>query len=113
LIAANPGVFGQHFCINREYNYRLFPVAEERMDYQHMIASMTPQMYQNLRRAVELGKWPDGQKLTPEQRENAMQAIIAWGQLNLAAADRVGYIDMGHKAGDSCDDPGETPLNWE
>ncbi len=83
------------------------------MDYQQMIASMTPQMYQNLRRAVELGKWPDGSKVTPEQRENAMQAIIAWGERHLPPAERVGFVDKGHKAGDSCDDPEETPLNWK
>lgn len=87
------------------------------MDYQQMIESMTPEIYQNLRRAVELGKWPDGQKLTPEQRENAMQAIIAWGQRHLPKQDQVGFIDKGHKDGDHCDDPGETsdetPLNWK
>lgn len=78
-----------------------------------MIASMTPEIYQNLRRAVELGKWPDGKPLTPEQRENAMQAVIAWGEKHLEATDRIGHIDKGHKAGDSCDDPEETPLNWK
>ena len=84
------------------------------MDYQQMIESMTPQIYENLRRAVELGKWPDGKKVTPEQREHAMQAIIAWGERHLDAADRIGFIDKGHKAGDSCDDdPTETPLNWK
>ena len=47
------------------------------MDYQQMIDSMTPEVFENLRRAVELGKWPDGQALNSQQRENAMQAIIA------------------------------------
>ena len=87
------------------------------MDYQQMIESMTPEIYQNLRRAVEIGKWPDGQKLTPEQREKAMQAIIAWGQRHLPKQDQVGFIDKGHKDGDNCDDsgeaPAETPLNWK
>ena len=83
------------------------------MDYQQMIETMTPEMYRNLRRAVELGKWPDGQALSPEQKLNAMQAVIAWGERHLPEAERVGYIDKGHKAGDSCDDPAETPLNWK
>lgn len=83
------------------------------MDYQQMIESMTPQIYESLRRAVELGKWPDGRKVTPEQRESAMQAIIAWGEQHLDPTDRVGFIDKGHKSGDSCDDPTETPLNWK
>ena len=83
------------------------------MDYQKLIETMTPEIYQNLRRAVELGKWPDGSPVTPEQRENALQAVIAWGEQHLPPEQRVGFIDKGKKAGDSCDDPDETPLNWK
>ena len=82
------------------------------MDYTQLIATMTPEIYRRLRLAVELGKWPDGRALTPEQRENALQAVIAWGEQHLPEDQRVGHIDRGHKAGDSCDDPDETPLNW-
>ena len=78
-----------------------------------MIEAMTPEVYQSLRRAVELGKWPDGRPVTREQREHAMQAIIAWGETHLEATERVGYIDKGHKAGEACDVPRETPLNWK
>ena len=38
---------------------------------------------------------------------------IAWGEKHLPEEQRVGYIDKGHKEGDSCDDPLETPLNWK
>lgn len=83
------------------------------MNYQQLIENMTPEIYTSLRKAVELGKWPDGKPVTPEQREHAMQAIIAWGEQHLPAEQRVGYIDKGHKEGDNCDDPVETPLNWK
>ena len=83
------------------------------MDYQQMIESLTPELYRSLRRAVELGRWPDGSRLTPEQREHAMQAIIAWGERHLDATERVGYIDRGRKAGDTCGEPEATPLNWQ
>jgi uncharacterized protein len=83
------------------------------VDYQQMIKQMTPQVYRQLQRAVEVGKWPDGRALTPQQRENALQALIAWGQQHLKPEQRVGYIDKGHKAGDTCDEPAETPLNWK
>lgn len=83
------------------------------MDYQEMILAMTPEIYQSMKRSVELGKWPDGKALTPEQRENAMQAIIAWDQVHLGEKQRVGYIDKKDKEGDSCDSPEETPLNWK
>jgi len=83
------------------------------MDYQQMIASMTPEIYRSLRRALELGKWPDGRALTPEQRQDTMRAVIAWGRQHLPEQQRVGYIDRGHKAGETCDNPEETPLKWQ
>ncbi len=83
------------------------------MDYRQMIATMTPEIYRSLRRALELGKWPDGSALTPQQREHTMQAVIAWGQEHLPAEQRIGYIDRGHKAGEVCDDPEVKPLNFQ
>lgn len=83
------------------------------MDYQQLIDSMSPQIYQSLKRSMEIGKWPDGRPLTPAQRESAMQAMIAWGERHLPAEERLGYIDKKHKAGDSCDDPAAMPLNWK
>ena len=53
------------------------------MDYQEMIDAMSPDVYRSLKRSVEVGKWPDGRQVTPEQRRNAMQAIIAWGKKHL------------------------------
>ena len=62
------------------------------MDYQQMIKTMTPEIYQNLKTAVELGKWPNGQKLTPEQRQTCLQAVIAYDQLHKPEEERVGFI---------------------
>lgn len=83
------------------------------MDYLKLIETMTPEVYQSLKRAVEMGKWPDGRVVTSTQRQDALRAVIAWGELNLPESERVGFIDKGHKAGDSCDDPAEVPLNWQ
>jgi uncharacterized protein YeaC (DUF1315 family) len=83
------------------------------MEYQQLIDTLSPEMYQSLKHSLEVGKWPDGKPLTAQQRHNTMLAIIAWGERHLPATERVGYIDKGHKAGDSCDDPGEATLNWK
>ena len=83
------------------------------MDYQQLIETMSPEIYQSLIRALELGKWPDGKPLTREQRQNTMQAVIAWGERYLSERERVGFIDNKQKAGDSCDDPQETTLTWK
>jgi len=52
------------------------------MDVKDLIAAMTSEVYQRLARAVELGKWPDGVALTPEQKENSLQAVMLWQALN-------------------------------
>ncbi len=82
------------------------------MNYQQTIDDMSPEIYQRLVRAVEIGKWPDDKVLTSEQRVHAMRAIIAWGERHLPAQQRVGYIDKQQKAGELCDAPQETPLKW-
>jgi uncharacterized protein YeaC (DUF1315 family) len=83
------------------------------VDYQQLIEKMPEETYQNLKRAVELGKWPDGRALTREQRENTLQAVIAWGQHHLQERQQVGYINKKQKEGDACDSPEETPLTWK
>jgi uncharacterized protein YeaC (DUF1315 family) len=52
------------------------------MDVKDLIAAMTPEIYQRLAQAVELGKWPDGVALTPEQKENSLQAVMLWQSMN-------------------------------
>ncbi len=83
------------------------------MDYQTLIDSMSPEIYQNLKRAMEIGKWPDGRPLSPEQRTTVMEALISWGERHLPEEQRVGFIDRGHKAGEVCDDPGTTTIKWQ
>lgn len=75
------------------------------MDYQQLIETMTPDIHRALRRAVELGKWPDGRVISAEQRALCMEAVIAWEARHLPEEQRVGYIDRGSKAeGELCGD---------
>jgi uncharacterized protein YeaC (DUF1315 family) len=83
------------------------------MDYLQLIETMSPAIYQSLVRAVELGKWPDGNPLTSVQRANAMQAIIAWGERHLAEEERVGYLKKPQKPQAKCDAPAVAPLRWQ
>lgn len=48
------------------------------MELNDLVNLMTVDIYQRLLTAVELGKWPDGVVLTPEQKENILQAIMLW-----------------------------------
>lgn len=44
----------------------------------HVIEQLTPELYERLRLGVELGKWPDGTKLTKEQVASAMQLTMLY-----------------------------------
>lgn len=61
--------------------------------YLEMIDKITPEIYQNLKQSVELGKWPNGAALTKEQTETCLQAVIAWELKNLPEEERTGYMD--------------------
>ena len=57
-----------------------------------MIQNITPDIYLSLKQSLEIGKWPDGRKLTDEQKELTMQAMIAWEIQNLPEEERTGYM---------------------
>jgi uncharacterized protein YeaC (DUF1315 family) len=60
--------------------------------FNEMIKNITPDIYESLKLAVEIGKWSDGGKLTAEQRELSLQAMIAWEIQNLPEDQRTGYM---------------------
>ena len=63
------------------------------MNFKDMIDNITPEIYGRLKHAVELGKWPNGIKLTPEQTELCMQALITYDYAHKPEEQRIGYID--------------------
>jgi uncharacterized protein YeaC (DUF1315 family) len=72
--------------------------------WQALVAGMTPEVHQSLKTAVELGKWPNGDRLTPAQLEHCMQAVIAYDQLYLAEDQRTAFIDRSGLKKTLCDD---------
>ena len=71
------------------------------MTLDDLVNSITPDIYDRLKRAVEIGKWDNGQMLSKEQREQCLQAIIAYDDMHKSESDRVGYIAP--KTHDACD----------
>lgn len=68
------------------------------MNLDDLIASMTPEIYQNMKQALELGRWGDGRAVTSEQKENTLEAMIRYEHLhNIPETERVGYVDMSNK----------------
>jgi len=74
------------------------------MNIEQMLAVLNPEIVERLRTAVEIGKWPNGEPLTQEQRETCLQAVIAWEVKHLPEEERTGYINRGSKKEDEhCD----------
>lgn len=61
-------------------------------NFADLIESITPETYETLKIAIEIGKWGDGTKLTQEQKELTMQAMIMWEMTNLPEEERTGYM---------------------
>ena len=84
------------------------------MDLDHLLAHITPAVYETLKQAVETGRWPDGNRLDDNQRGLCLQAVIAWGERNLPADERVGHIPA--RPHSHCGNSGEVaaprPLHW-
>lgn len=70
-----------------------------------LLATMTPEIHQQLKTAVELGHWENGEKLTMDQKEYCMQAVIAYDNTFMSPQQRIGYINrQGNTCGDSSND---------
>jgi len=82
------------------------------MTYEELVQKLNPEVYRSLKRAVELGKWPDGRALTKEQRDICLEAVIYYeSSHNVPPEERVGYIDRGQSdCGSNKDDGGADPI---
>jgi len=90
------------------------------MNYEQLIANITPEIHASLQRAIEIGRWPDGRRISDEQRALCMEAVIAYENRHLPESARVGYIDRGSKEeGEVCASHDEAhehepqPLTWK
>jgi hypothetical protein len=85
------------------------------MTLDELITNLTPEMHQQLKRAIELGKWPDGRKLSAEDKEVCMQAVISYEMKHVPEDQRVGFIDEGSKGclPDWLKPAEEQPLKWD
>ena len=76
------------------------------------IEGLSPEIVDRFRTAVELGKWPDGTKLTAEQRKTCMQAVILFDYKNKDDGSRVGDITAPGCASKPAADEQIATLKW-
>ncbi len=61
-------------------------------NFAEVASTISAEVYESFKLAVEIGKWSDGRKLTDEQRELSLQAVIAWEIQNLPEDQHTGYM---------------------
>ncbi|MDG0971917.1 MAG: DUF1315 family protein [Porticoccaceae bacterium] len=81
------------------------------MDLKQLLDSITPEVYERLKRAIEIGKWPDGRSLAAGQKELCIQAVIAYDERK-PPEERTGYVPPKVSA---CapELPEVTPIKWK
>ena len=57
-----------------------------------LVESLTPDMVNDLKRAIERGKSPDKRAVSEEQRERMIEATILYDALKLPEEERTGFI---------------------
>jgi uncharacterized protein YeaC (DUF1315 family) len=82
------------------------------MTFERMIQQMDPDVYASLKQAVALRKWPDGRRLTPEQTELCMEAVMRYEiEHNVPENQRVGHIGGACASNGKSDGDGER-ITW-
>ena len=57
-----------------------------------LVGSLTPDMVNDLKRAIEIGKFPNNRAVSEEQRELMIEATILYDALKLPEEERTGFI---------------------
>ena len=77
-----------------------------------MIQNLDDQAHQCLKTAVEIGKWPNGELLTEEQKALSLQTVIAYEiEHNFEDQDRTGFVNTVNSTCHSQDK--STGLKWQ
>ena len=63
-----------------------------------LVESLTPDMVNDLKRAIEIGKFPDNRAVSEEQRELMIEATILYDALKLPEEERTGFIHRKKRA---------------
>lgn len=62
------------------------------MEYNQLIAQLTPDVYLRLKTAIEIGKWPDGRLLNADQKASCMEAVLRYQAMKLNPSEHTAYM---------------------
>ena len=83
------------------------------MELKELLNQMTPEIYRNMKESLELSRWPNGERMSVEQRDATLQALIAWEYDNLPEEERTGYMPVSCKSADKKEEPEATILRFK
>ena len=63
-------------------------------DFTQVAQNLDAETYQRLKQAIELRKWPNGERLNDEQLATSMQAVIAYEAKHIPEHQRTGYMEQ-------------------
>ena len=66
---------------------------EKEAAFVDQVAALTPERYAQLKQALELGRWPNGERLSTQQRSICMEAVILYDHQKLPEEARTLYIE--------------------
>lgn len=84
----------------------------QNIDKQQMLSALDADIIDKFRTAIELGKWQDGKKLSAQQLETCMQAVILWENEYLEETERTGYIHKPEKEACASHEHEEKPIKF-
>jgi len=73
-------------------------------EFKEKAQQISPDIYRQFKRAIEVGRWPDGRRLGNDQREIVLEAIILYENAHLPEEERTGHIADGCKSKKVTDD---------
>ena len=83
------------------------------MTLEELVSKMDAQMYQVIKKAIELGKWPNGDLLDLELKKMCMQAMLVYEHQNHDDSEKTGFLsDQCQSKKEASVTPDEHPLKW-
>ena len=84
------------------------------LEINNILSAMTPEIHARFQNAIAIGRWPNGDKLTDEQKATCIKAVIVYENHCKAPSERTGFVPP--KASPCADESHihteEKPLNW-
>lgn len=83
------------------------------MNKDQILQAITPQIYERFKSAIEIGRWPDGNALSDEQKKLCMEAIITFEHAHLTKEQHTGYVPPKPSACESLPPEQDETIKWK